>query len=127
MFHRIRMARRSPFVTAAALAFLLQPAFGAEPKTAAPPQSPAPTPSGEAHGPEVGGTAQAFLTFVQKGSEEALRGAPGLSKPVVDKLLKHRSSGGTFRNLIEFRRVTGISSQDLELAMSPYAKIDQGL
>lgn len=112
-----------PVVTIAIAAAWFAAALPSTPLAAPPAETAA---SGE-KGPEVGGAATAFLGFVTKAGEEALRSAPGLTRPVVDKLLAHRKSGGTFKNLVEFRRITGISPQDMELALSPYAQIDENL
>lgn len=69
---------------------------------------------------EASAGAIALLKTINTSSEQMLLQAPGLNAGVVARIMAHRKSKGSFKNLIEFRRVTRISSLDLEKALKPY-------
>ncbi len=79
-----------------------------------------PAPKHKPFKPEAYPAASRFLQKIQVASREVLLGDPGLTEEVVDKIMAHRAAGKKFENLAEFRRYTGISGADLELAIKPY-------
>ncbi|HKY33246.1 MAG TPA: helix-hairpin-helix domain-containing protein [Candidatus Polarisedimenticolia bacterium] len=71
-------------------------------------------------GPEVSSAAQAFLRKVELSTEAALGQMAGIKPEVAARILQHRKSGAKFANLMEFRKVSGITNADLEAALKPF-------
>ncbi len=61
-----------------------------------------------------------LLKTVSTAPEKTLSTAPGLSAQVVAKIMAHRAAGGSFKTIDEFKKVTGISKQELIAALKPY-------
>lgn len=82
-------------------------------------------PAAEKLQPEVSDAAREFLGTMNSAQEKVLQSNPGLSAEVVAKIMAHRAAGKQFSNLLEFKRTTGISLSDLELAMKPLVAKEQ--
>ncbi len=72
--------------------------------------------------PEPDSPIAMLLKTVSTAPEKTLSTAPGLSPQVVAKIMAHRAAGGSFKTIDEFRKVTGISSQEFLAALEAYGE-----
>ena len=73
---------------------------------------------------EVSPAAAGLLHQVNTAPEGTLKGSMALPEGAVAKIMAHRKSGAKFTNLIELRKVSGITSADLERLLAPFEQAE---
>ena len=73
---------------------------------------------------EVNTSAAALLKLLNTGTREKLSAHPGLGPDIVKTVMDYRASGKTFASIVEFRKLTKISPQNVEAALLPFQEQD---